>query len=196
MVPIEYDAAIHALQACISLDEAKYWSNKADALAAWAKMYRSDRAGVEAKKLKLHAYRRMGQIAEEMRPRKPGTTRGPLSLLNEHLPRATAQESSVLARLPSKKFDEMISRPTPPSPSTAMKEYRFSNNGCSASWQVLMTSSGAASLVAARGFCAKHDAASLGRGLNADEAGKVRIIIQEISDWLDELERVLPKEKR
>lgn len=37
LVPVEYEAAVKSLQACATLDEAKYWSDKSDALAAWAK---------------------------------------------------------------------------------------------------------------------------------------------------------------
>lgn len=67
-VPVEYETAINALVACRSIDEAKYWSDKSDALAAWAKIYHSDKAAREAKALKLWAFRRMGQLAAELRP--------------------------------------------------------------------------------------------------------------------------------
>lgn len=30
LVPVEYETAITALQACVTLDETKYWSDKAD----------------------------------------------------------------------------------------------------------------------------------------------------------------------
>lgn len=65
LVPVEYEAACNALAQCVDLDEAKYWSDKADALAAWAKIYRDDRISAQAKRLKLKAYRRMGELAAE-----------------------------------------------------------------------------------------------------------------------------------
>src|SRR5208282_4621524 len=71
LVPVEYETAITALTECAHLDEAKYWDNKADALAAWAKIYHSDECARKAKMLKMHAYRRMGQLAGELRPKMP-----------------------------------------------------------------------------------------------------------------------------
>src|ERR1700722_7297053 len=67
-MPVEYVEACKALAACVTIDEAKRWADKAEALAAWAKIYRSDEASVQAARLKLHAYRRMGKLAEEIRP--------------------------------------------------------------------------------------------------------------------------------
>lgn len=67
-IPVVYEEACKALAACVTIDEGKYWADKAEALAAWAKIYKSKQAETEAKRLKLHAYRRMGQIAEELRP--------------------------------------------------------------------------------------------------------------------------------
>lgn len=65
-MPVEYEAACKALAACESIDEGKYWSDKADALAAWAKIYKSDEAAVAARRLKLMAFRRMGELASAM----------------------------------------------------------------------------------------------------------------------------------
>src|SRR5690606_26149716 len=76
MTPVEYVDACKALQACHEIDEAKYWSDKSDALAAWAKIYRDDETGKLARKLKAHAYRRMGEIAEQVQPTKGVTHKG------------------------------------------------------------------------------------------------------------------------
>ena len=82
LVPVEYETAVKSLQACIDLNDAKYWDDKADALAAWAKIYRSDETLRKAKMLKLHAFRRMGELAGELKPlkndkggRQPGAIR-------------------------------------------------------------------------------------------------------------------------
>ena len=73
-MPVQYEEALKALEACTSLDETTVWSNAADALAAWAQIYRSDEAELKAKRLRLHAYRRMGQLARDLRP--PGKMKG------------------------------------------------------------------------------------------------------------------------
>ncbi len=67
-VPVIYEEACKALAACTTVDEGKYWSDKATALAAWAKIHGSRKAEAEAARLKLHAFRRMGALALELRP--------------------------------------------------------------------------------------------------------------------------------
>src|ERR1700690_2101621 len=71
-MPVEYETALQALQECITLEDTKYWSDKADALAVWAKIFHSDDAARKAKQLKLKAFRRMGELARELRPGKRG----------------------------------------------------------------------------------------------------------------------------
>ena len=130
LVPVEYEAACKALQACIDIDEAKYWADKADALAAWAKVYRDDKVGRQAKQLKLLAYRRIGELARELRPQGSagsgkiidgkklrGRLKGPKSLLREHgMPSGLANAATRLSRLPKSKFDEIVNQPVPPAP--------------------------------------------------------------------------------
>src|ERR1700689_1121318 len=66
MVPLEYEEAVKALASCLTFDEAKYWSDKASALAAWAKIYHSHEIDRKAKMLRLHAYRRMAELAQDI----------------------------------------------------------------------------------------------------------------------------------
>ncbi len=128
LVPVEYETAVKALAECCTLDESKYWSQKADALAAWAKIYRQDDALRKAKMLKLHAFRRMGQLSEELRPvRKPlgagsgrGTLPGPRSLLREQgLSVAETAAARMLGGLELGKFKRLLSSPRPLAPTTA-----------------------------------------------------------------------------
>src|ERR1700733_10435972 len=67
-IPVQFEEGLKALAACRSIDEAKYWASAAEALAAWARIHKEKRAGVEAKLIDLHAHRRMGELAAEMRP--------------------------------------------------------------------------------------------------------------------------------
>ena len=67
LVPVEYEEAVKALAKCREIDDAKYWSDKASALAAWAKIYHSPQVMREAKLLKLHAYRHMAELAHAIR---------------------------------------------------------------------------------------------------------------------------------
>jgi len=113
-MPVEYDRALQALVACTRIDEARTWSDKADALAAWARIYQNDQASVLARRLKLHAYRRMGELAEELRPKHPDAG-GPRSLLLEQgltMPQASA--ARCLARMPAPNFARACKDPASP----------------------------------------------------------------------------------
>lgn len=190
--PLEYDIACQALVACTRIDEAKYWSDKADALAAWAKIYRSDTAATEARRLRLHAYRRMGELAGELRPAKrkglPGSAPGPVSLLvGNGLKKSEANAARKVALLSQETFREMAARPKPPSPFTAAAAKQRGTQ-C---WTTFSSSAGAA--MHFRSFTRQHGASELARGMTADEASRAREIAREITEWLDEFEQHLPK---
>lgn len=139
--PLEYyQAAMKALDACTSVDETMYWDNKADALTAWAKINQSPEAELNAKRLKLYAYRRMGQLAAELRPargnRKPGDRSGtgalpgPVSLLKEHgLNRTRANAARKLGQLSAETFQALLEHPL--APTTAMNSL---NHGEDPAW--------------------------------------------------------------
>ncbi len=65
-LPAEYKAAVKAIRACDSIDIVKHYSDKADALAVMAKICKDDGLEREAKQLKLHTFRRMGTLADEL----------------------------------------------------------------------------------------------------------------------------------
>lgn len=136
LVPVQYETAMAALAECREIDEAKIWSDKADALAAWAKIYHSDEADRQAKLLKLHAYRRMGELAKELRPSgreivacpnfghgkgaKSQATPGPRSLLMESgLSSSQADAAVRLSKIPGPQFENLISADKIPSPAYA-----------------------------------------------------------------------------
>lgn len=124
-MPVQYEEALKALEACTSLDETTVWDNAADALEAWAQIYRSDEAELKAKRLRLHAYRRMGQLARDLRP--PGKMKGggyrgcrgklpgAISLLQEYgLTKTEAGSANFLAQLPDEQFQRVLERPLRP----------------------------------------------------------------------------------
>jgi NTP pyrophosphatase (non-canonical NTP hydrolase) len=65
-MPVQYEEACRLLAECLTLDESKLWADRADMLAAWAKLYKSDEAAIAARRLKLKAFRKMGELAEEI----------------------------------------------------------------------------------------------------------------------------------
>ena len=126
-VPVEYETACKALEACCTLEEGKYWSDKADALAAWAKIYHDSKIERQAKILKLRAYARMGELAKELYPkpivRRGGGGWGASTELRERagMSQYDAQVALGMARLPPEKREELESLPEIPSPRTALR---------------------------------------------------------------------------
>jgi hypothetical protein len=122
-MPVVYEAACKALAEVSTVLDAKYFSDKADALATWAKIYKSDEAAVAAKRLKIHAYRKMGEIAEQLQPtsrrslgRGKGSSPGANSLLMEN-GLTVGQANIVLrvSRVPVTAVKEFLDMPRPPS---------------------------------------------------------------------------------
>jgi hypothetical protein len=199
LVPVEYETAIKALTECVTLDEAKYWSDKSDALAAWAKIYHSNDAQRKAKLLKMHAFRRMGEIAAEIRPQQKkgggrpgggaGSLPGPISLLQEHgLGRNEAGAARRLALLPDRQFQRLLKNPK--APTTLMHElWSESDPVWRAFSQPAMT---------LRSFCRRTKAADVAAVCNDSEqyAGTAREIVRELTEWLDDLDQRISAKKR
>jgi hypothetical protein len=193
LVPVEYETAVNALQACIDLNEAKYWKDKAEMLSAWAKMYHHDRAGLLAKRLKLHAFRRMGQLAEQLRPTKYATKGhigrqpGASKLLEEHgVNRNQATLMIRLGKVPDRKFESVVNSPAPPSPSYF---YALHEGNSSDGWRSLRNGGFKSFLSFLRG----HRPREVARSIRRDEVLRVRSCVLEAMEWLDTFDQTLPK---
>jgi len=192
-MPIVYEEACKALAACRTLDEAKYFSDKSDVLAAWAKIYKSDQAALESRRLKLHAYRRMSELADELRPNtRPipdrGQQPGPVSLLmTQGFSKSQTGTIRRVGSIPEKEFQKIIGAPHCPSPLMINAVRKTGSD----SWKALRhVSSGIGDF---RSFCRRHPAKAFAHDLLPDEAIKARELVREIQDWLDEFEQHLPK---
>jgi hypothetical protein len=201
-IPVEYESAVKALAECVTLDEAKYWDDASEALKAWARIYGDDEAGVSARRLKLHAYRRMGELALQIRPWKPGAKKGaPMgsgagkgipSLLVEHgLALHQANQVSAAARIPKDKFQALVNLPRPPAPNALLT--KFSDRNVTAAWREISGVVGGNCLLGFRGWCRGHDPEKMARGLTKSEAAKARECVEEVAEWLDRFERYLKR---
>lgn len=195
-LPVLYSEAVGRLVACQTIDEAKYYADKSEALAAWAKIHSDKAASVEAKRLKLHAYRRMGELAKELRPRtyfgKGGSSsKGAHSLLQEKgFSRHEAQRMTAITRIPVQKFTKLIeSGATPAAASRYAPSIRSNKSG--ESYRKLMLEGQGASTF--RSFTRKNPAKELAKGMSFDEAEKCREVVVELQEWLDEFEQNLPR---
>lgn len=196
LVPVAYEEAVKALSECLSLDEAKYWDNKADALAAWAKIYRNDEALRKAKMLKLHAFRRMGSLATELRPTPKrakgvgighvGAPPGPRSLLMEQgLSSSNADTAIWLDSVPKRKFAAMLNKPASPT-TVRYREFQASTD----IWYRVSREA-----ISFRSTLRRYTPAQVFKAMTAQELNNAYALATEISEWLDEFEQRLPKVK-
>lgn len=207
-LPIEYTAACRAIAACRTIDDGKRWSDKADALAAWAKIYNSDQAASEARRLKLHAYRRMNDLAEQLRPsgRRLGphgsSVAGARTLLGEHgLSEHKVKDIRRIGAIPKATFDDLVKSRNPPGvTAAAIQGIGHSMHGAqpvsSDSWRLICVGAQVSGITPRRllqTFCRKYSAKEVACGLGPHEADAARAMTAELLEWLREFERYLPK---
>lgn len=191
VIPLEYTAACRAIASCLTIKEGKYWANKSDALAAWSKIYQNDEAGCESRKLKLHAFRRMSQIAEELRPQlylnKGGHLRkqdGPVSVLRaEGFTASQCGTIRAIGKLSEQQFAETLEDARGP---TGVRHLVCKGTDA---WKKLVLSSNGLSQW--KSFANRNGARALAKGLTGAEKAKARLITAEIRSWLDAFESSL-----
>jgi hypothetical protein len=195
LVPIEYEQACTSLAACLTIDDAKYWSDKSDALAAWAKIYHDDQASTDARRVKLKAYRRMGELARELRPtRKPSANK----LLREHgIDQHHARVALSLSLAPEKEFSKVVER----APGLHKAALQFRGLGARAgktvstdAWVWLASGKiNGGSLYSVRTAFRQRAARDIAAQISQGEVKVARELVREIVDWLEEFEAALPK---
>lgn len=67
-LPINYVAARDAIRACAKIDECKSWSDKAVAIASYARQIKDRTMKEAAERIHLRAYERIGELLLELRP--------------------------------------------------------------------------------------------------------------------------------
>lgn len=186
IVPIRYEQAIVAIAQCCTLDEAKTWTTKAEALAAWAKIYRDDAVSIEARRLKLHAWRRMGILAGEIRPMGSSIgRRGPLSLLQETgFSKSASTQMRYLGNMAAEKFDAIVKSDRQVSPSRLINVELSANPAWKDMQQRLST---------LRAILRRNDPSELGHSLSEREATTARQTISEIYRWIEKFDSALPQ---
>lgn len=175
VMPIQYEEACKAIATCVELDEAKHWSDKADALAAWAKMYQDDRVSLEARRLKLHAYRRMSALADEIDPKRPIG-----SLRNAGLSQAQAQTARAVGNVSQRLFDKAVAAKVPPTPGTLTTVLAAP---CP-EWRRVARALGVFIAIS------KHNpAGTLAKSLPPDQVSRARRMIAEMREWASRFDR-------
>lgn len=71
-LPTVYEAAVHALEVCVDMDECMDWADRAAALASYAKQAGDDTLLRLARRIQGRAVRRCGELLQQIEPGKGG----------------------------------------------------------------------------------------------------------------------------
>ena len=124
-VLVRYDQARHALAQCERIDEAKDWSDKAAALAAYARQADDPELEAIARRIRARAFRRMGEISRELETGKPGPHVEILPSAGKYLSKSAvlaeagvstsqAHRAEKVAAIPVEEFERRVESDTPP----------------------------------------------------------------------------------
>jgi hypothetical protein len=191
---VEYEQALALLRQCISIDDAKRFATFADAKAAWAKVLHDQTVLRLARALKLHAVRRMAQLAELERPTKlgagsggkGGAQPGSQSLLQEAgMTAAEARGARKLAKMSPEVFQRLVTLPRPPSVTNIYSQNDWTEVRQPLAFMLTMIRKISAADAARRLVAAPRT--DIDRG---------RVVAEEITVWLDEFLQRLPKKPR
>lgn len=115
---VKYDAARAALEACVSVDEVKDWSDSAAALAAYARQKKDKSLQKMAVDIRMRATRRIGELMAAQRtaggmrktgrPSKKWVGQQPISLAEVGIDKNLAHEARAAAALSPEAFEAAV----------------------------------------------------------------------------------------
>jgi hypothetical protein len=122
-----FERARSTLAKASTVDEVQKIRNQAVAIAAYARMANDDHLEINARKIRLRASRRLGEMLKEQkekhglnkggRPSKTGLTDKPLSpptLESQGIDKNLLHEAHTLAAMPEQEFEAALDAPKPP----------------------------------------------------------------------------------
>jgi len=125
-LPQTYEAAREALAACQNIDECKNWSDRAAALASYAKQAEDETLMKMATRIKARAVRRSGELLKQIEPARGGDRRSdqwadarPLVSRSDAARDAgmsphQAKQAGRVANVPAEEFEALVESDSPP----------------------------------------------------------------------------------
>lgn len=113
-LPINYEAAKLALAACANMDECKDWSDRAAAIASYARQKRDRSLFDKAERIKARAIRRLGELVQEQKKRTGETMRSIAERAG--ISKREASNGVAVARVKSRTFERNVEHRSPPLP--------------------------------------------------------------------------------
>ena len=201
-LPQKYEAARAAIAECERIDECKNWSDKAAAMASYARQAKDDSLRVMAVRIQARAERRCGELLKLI-PRADEATRyGRVAAVPPVTRTQMATDAGLserqrktalrVAAVPAATFEAHIESPHPPSITQLAnlgKETRPEAVSRSP-WQDIEcaeTRAACEALEKFAQFCDRHEPTAISRAVNMTEAEAVQRYSATIGLWLDRL---------
>lgn len=200
-LPQSYEAAKVALANCASLDECKDWSDRAEALASYAKQADDDSLRIMADRIQARAVRRCGELLKQFDARPQNASKqseGAPTLISQRQAASDAGMSDHqrvqavrVANIPEPTFEAAVESPAPPTVTKLADMGRKPRQPAPPppTWTPPAGFQEATKLLGrvrdfAR-FCAQHDPALVAGGVMPNEASDLRRQVSTIDGWLD-----------
>jgi hypothetical protein len=198
-LPESYESAKNALANCASIDECKTWADKAEALAAYARMADDDTLRKTCDRIQARAIRRMGELLKQIEPgqgardgkREEG---GHLPLRSEIARGAGMSEHQQkqairIANVPAEVFDRQVESDNPPTV-TKLAEQGTNKRPTPASTQTRPEGFAAATNLIGTvemfaQFCRSQNPEIIAAAVMPHEVTDVREHVATIDGWLD-----------
>lgn len=199
-LPAVYETAKRALAECVRLDECKDWLDKAAALASYARQAKNTTLEDHAKRIRKRALERAGQLLLEIKAHRGTTAKGAgreSAMTSAGMRIDEGQTAMRLAAAPKSLREKIIdSGPETLAKIRAALPARQKRHGFTASDSYRSVVGGnlhGARLTSFLCVIRTLNAVQIARRFTSDEADRIRPSLREVSDWLDEFERNLPK---
>ena len=201
-LPLKYEAAKTALAECASIDECFDWANKADAMAAYARMSEDDTLRKQCDRIQARALRRCGELLKEYNSPGARTDLEPNDGGDGGLTQGQAAKDAGMserqqvtavrvANVPDADFETQVESDSPPTVTALAEQGKKTRNLVDlqgrAPEEYSMATSAQAHLRDFAKFAGKTDPAVVARGTKPHEVDQIIKHIAVLDGWLDVL---------
>lgn len=193
-LPINYQAAKAALAECACIDECKDWSDKAVAIASYAKQVRDKTMMHNAQRIVLRARERLGELLLEWTAENNSGSKSKHAIADQlGVDHALADQAIAIARVPKKVRDSEIEGAPPIAPTrlaalTPRVYARYSAPPPSEADYIIDYIDSLHGIIAEVG-----SAVAAARKIDLADLTYVRRKVIAVQEWLDAFEQALPK---
>jgi hypothetical protein len=204
-LPATYEVARHALAECDRIDECKSWSDKAAALASYARQARDYTLRMMAERIQARAVRRCGELLKEV-PSGQGSRNQHGEVRDRGVTRRKAAHDAGLserqkvtalrvATIPPPDFEALMEAEPPPTV-TQLADLGRCPRVVEPPTNHHGTEAGAKSrtmFATIRRFCEQNLPAELAKEFTSQDAQSLREFVAELERWLEEFAKNLPE---